>query len=444
MDADLEEVRRQVLEQMEGTREVSDEQLRMKISVQTGKYGQEHLLSLQERMKMEKQVFDSLRRLDVLQELMDYVDVTEVMVNGSGHIFYERAGSLYLWDKHFSSRERLEGVIQQIAAYTNKTVNEAEPIADTRLADGSRVNIILPPASLEGPCITIRKFAQNPVTLQRLVELSSISEEIRKVMELLVSAGYNIFVSGGTGSGKTTFLNALSGAIPENERVVTIEDSAELQLFGVKNLVRLEARSTNANGVGEITIRDLIRTSLRLRPDRILVGEVRGPEALELLQANNTGHDGGMSTGHGNSCKDMLSRLETMVLMGMDLPLPAVRGQIASGIDILVHLGRMRDRSRKVLQICEMDGVHGGEIQLHSLYQFEEEMENPETGTKIANYITKQDGEGVYKQPVTGIWKRVGTLKNREKLRQKGVEVRLDEIYGNEEASEQTGKTSAQ
>ena len=234
---------------------------------------------------MEKQVFDSLRRLDVLQELMDYVDVTEVMVNGSGHIFYERAGSLYLWDKHFSSRERLEGVIQQIAAYTNKTVNEAEPIADTRLADGSRVNIILPPASLEGPCITIRKFAQNPVTLKRLVELSSISEEIRKVMELLVSAGYNIFVSGGTGSGKTTFLNALSGAIPENERVVTIEDSAELQLFGVKNLVRLEARSANANGVGEITIRDLIRTSLRLRPDRILVGEVRGPEALELLQA---------------------------------------------------------------------------------------------------------------------------------------------------------------
>lgn len=444
MDADLEEVRRQVLEQMEGTREVSDEQLRMKISVQTGKYGQKHLLSLQERMKMEKQVFDSLRRLDVLQELMDYVDVTEVMVNGSGHIFYERAGSLYLWDKHFSSRERLEGVIQQIAAYTNKTVNEAEPIADTRLADGSRVNIILPPASLEGPCITIRKFAQNPVTLQRLVELSSISEEIRKVMELLVSAGYNIFVSGGTGSGKTTFLNALSGAIPENERVVTIEDSAELQLFGVKNLVRLEARSANANGVREITIRDLIRTSLRLRPDRILVGEVRGPEALELLQANNTGHDGGMSTGHGNSCKDMLSRLETMVLMGMDLPLPAVRGQIASGIDILVHLGRMRDRSRKVLQICEMDGVHGGEIQLHSLYQFEEEMENPETGTKIVNYITKQDGEGVYQQPVTGIWKRVGTLKNREKLRQKGVEARLDEIYGNKETSEQTRKTSAQ
>ena len=436
MDADLEEVRRQVLEQMEGTREVSDEQLRMKISVQTGKYGQEHLLSLQERMKM--------RRLDVLQELMDYVDVTEVMVNGSGHIFYERAGSLYLWDKHFSSRERLEGVIQQIAAYTNKTVNEAEPIADTRLAEGSRVNIILPPASLEGPCITIRKFAQNPVTLKRLVELSSISEEIRKVMELLVSAGYNIFVSGGTGSGKTTFLNALSGAIPENERVVTIEDSAELQLFGVKNLVRLEARSANANGVGEITIRDLIRTSLRLRPDRILVGEVRGPEALELLQANNTGHDGGMSTGHGNSCKDMLSRLETMVLMGMDLPLPAVRGQIASGIDILVHLGRMRDRSRKVLQICEIDGVHGGEIRLHSLYQFEEEMENPETGTKIVNYITKQDGEGVYQQPVTGIWKRVGTLKNREKLRQKGVEARLDEIYGNKETSEQTRKISAQ
>ena len=417
MDADLEEVRRQVLEQMEGTREVSDEQLRMKISVQTGKYGQEHLLSLQERMKMEKQVFDSLRRLDVLQELMDYVDVTEVMVNGSGHIFYERAGSLYLWDKHFSSRE---------------------------LADGSRVNIILPPASLEGPCITIRKFAQNPVTLQRLVELSSISEEIRKVMELLVNAGYNIFVSGGTGSGKTTFLNALSGAIPENERVVTIEDSAELQLFGVKNLVRLEARSANANGVGEITIRALIRTSLRLRPDRILVGEVRGPEALELLQANNTGHDGGMSTGHGNSCKDMLSRLETMVLMGMDLPLPAVRGQIASGIDILVHLGRMRDRSRKVLQICEMDGVHGGEIRLHSLYQFEEEMENPETGTKIVNYITKQDGEGVCQQPVTGIWKRVGTLKNREKLRQKGLDARLDEIYGNKEASEQTRKISAQ
>lgn len=426
METDLEELRQQVLEQLEGTREISDAQLKHKISVQAGRYGQIHLLSLRERLELEKQIFDSLRRLDVLQELMDQPEITEVMVNGSGMIFYEKSGSLYKWEKRFSSRERLDGVIQQIAAYTNKTVNEAEPIVDTRLADGSRVNIVLPPASLEGPCITIRKFAKNPVTLKRLEELASISEEIRKVMELLVEAGYNIFVSGGTGSGKTTFLNALSGSIPEEERVVTIEDSAELQLTGVKNLVRLEARSANANGAGEITIRDLIRTSLRLRPDRILVGEVRGEEALELLQANNTGHDGGMSTGHANSSKDMLSRLETMVLMGMDLPLSAVRGQIVSGIDILVHLGRMRDRSRKVLQICEMDGMYNGEIRLHPLYQFQE-----------AGHGSNENAEYMPDQPVTGNWKRVGILKSREKLKRKGVEERLNEIYRSEKSVSQ-------
>ncbi len=409
MEAELEEIRKQVLSLLDGSYDVDDAELKEHISRQVGLYGRTHLLSLKQREVMERRIFNSLRKLDVLQELLEQPDITEIMVNGCRNIFYEKAGTLYTWDKKFYSEERLETVIQQIAAAANKTVNESEPIIDTRLADGSRVNIVMPPASLEGPCVTIRKFAQKPVTLTRLVELLSISDEIRLFLGLLVQAGYNIFVSGGTGSGKTTFLNALSQAIPAGERIITIEDSAELKLLGVENIVRMEARCANSNGIREITIRDLIRTSLRMRPDRIVVGEVRGAEALELLQANNTGHDGGMSTGHGNSCRDMLSRLETMVLMGMDLPLAAVRGQIASGVDIMIHLGRMRDRTRKVLQICEVEGVKDGEIVLHRLYEFQE------SGEK----------QGI----VQGNWRRTGTLKNREKLKGKGVDRKLDEIY---------------
>lgn len=285
MEAELEEIRKQVLSLLDGSYDVDDAELKEHISRQVGLYGRTHLLSLKQREVMERRIFNSLRKLDVLQELLEQPDITEIMVNGCRNIFYEKAGTLYTWDKKFYSEERLETVIQQIAAAANKTVNESEPIIDTRLADGSRVNIVMPPASLEGPCVTIRKFAQKPVTLTRLVELLSISDEIRLFLGLLVQAGYNIFVSGGTGSGKTTFLNALSQAIPAGERIITIEDSAELKLLGVENIVRMEARCANSNGIREITIRDLIRTSLRMRPDRIVVGEVRGAEALELLQA---------------------------------------------------------------------------------------------------------------------------------------------------------------
>ena len=413
METEWEEIRKKILEHLDSTYELDDEQLKEEISAETGEFAKSHLLSLKEREKMEMQVFNSLRKLDVIQELLEDPAVTEIMINGYHRIFYEKEGTLFAWDKSFSSAERLEAVVQQIAAYANKTVNEAEPIADTRLSDGSRVNIVVPPASLDGPCVTIRKFSATPVTLQRLEDLGSISGEIHRLLHLLVRSGYNLFVSGGTGSGKTTLLNALSQAIPKGERIVTIEDSAELHLLGIENLVRMEARQANVNGAGEITIRDLIRTSLRMRPDRIIVGEVRGEEALELLQANNTGHDGGMSTGHANSCHDMLSRLETMVLMGMDLPLSAVRGQISSGIDVMIHLARMRDRTRKVVQICEMDGMEGGEIRLYPLYEFRE------TGEKQGKVI--------------GEWKRVGSLKHRAKLCACGLERELLRIYQNEE-----------
>ena len=409
MEAEWEAVRSMVLEQLDGTYDLDDAQLRGQIAEQASIYGAAHLLSLRGRGELERQVYNSLRRYDVIQDLLDDPEITEIMINGCRKIFYEKDGSIREWGRTFSSEERLESVIQQIAAYANKTVNEAEPIVDTRLADGSRVNIVIPPASPDGPCVTIRKFAAQPVTLQRLQDLDSISGEIHAFLNLLVRAGCNLFVSGGTGSGKTTLLNALSQAIPGDERIITIEDSAELHLLGIDNLVRMEARQANANGACEITIRDLIRTSLRMRPDRIIVGEVRGAEALELLQANNTGHDGGMSTGHANSCRDMLSRLETMVLMGMDLPLSAVRGQIASGIDVMIHLGRMRDKTRKVLQICEMDGVRDGEIILHPLYEF------CETGNDLKRVI--------------GEWKRVGMLKHTGKLKAQGMEDELAEVY---------------
>ena len=397
------------MNQLDISCEISDGELQEKIREQIRLHGDRHLLSLGQREVLQKQLFNSFRRLDILQELLEQPEITEIMVNGSKDIFYEKQGCLYRWEKSFSSTEKLENVVQQIAALGNKSINEADPIVDTRLPDGSRVNIVMSPAAIDGPCITVRKFSKEHMSLSRLVEVGSISAEIKGFLELLVQAGYNIFVSGGTGSGKTTFLNALSLAIPYNERVITIEDSAELQLQGVRNLVRLEARMANVNGAGEISIRDLIRTSLRMRPDRILVGEVRGPEALELLQANNTGHSGSMSTGHGNSCRDMLSRLETMVLMGMELPLQAVRGQIASGIDILVHLGRMRDKSRKVLQIWEILGMEAGEIKLHPLYEFQEDAQAQDM--------------------VSGSWERKNLLERREKLQEHGLLARLEELY---------------
>lgn len=324
------------------------------------------------RRKLKKELFDSLRRLDILQKFVDDSSVTEIMINGPQRIFIEQSGQLKKLDTGFDSMEKLQDVIQQIVAGCNRVVNEASPIVDARLPNGSRVNIVMNPIALNGPIVTIRRFPDKPITMEQLIARKSISPEAAQFLEKLVQAKYNIFISGGTGSGKTTFLNVLSGFIPHDERVITIEDSAELQIQGIENLVRLETRNSNVEGCPEITIRDLIRSSLRMRPDRIIVGEVRGAEAIDMMQCLNTGHDGSMSTGHANSARDILSRLENMVLMGVELPLAAIRQQIASGIDIVVHLGRLRDKSRRVLEISEVTGYEDGKIMLNSLYQFEE------------------------------------------------------------------------
>lgn len=330
------------------------------------------LVPVGERKRLRKELFDSLRRLDILQIFVEDSAVTEIMINGKDHIFVEKAGQLQQLDIGFDSVEKLQDVIQQIVAGCNRVVNEASPIVDARLSDGSRVNIVMNPIALDGPVVTIRRFPDKPITVRQLMEMGSISLEAVEFLQKLVKAKYNIFISGGTGSGKTTFLNALSGFIPAEERVITIEDSAELQLQGIPNLVRLETRNSNVEGCREISIRELIRSSLRMRPDRIIVGEVRGPEAIDMLQAMNTGHDGSLSTGHANTATDMLSRLENMVLMGADLPLPAIRQQIASGIDVIVHLGRLRDKSRKVLEITEVAGCERDVIRLNPLFVYEE------------------------------------------------------------------------
>ena len=347
------------------------------------------LLSVNQRRQLHKEVFDSLRRLDILQEFVDDPSVTEIMINGPQNVFVEKNGKLSRISQQFESEEKLRDVIQQIVAGCNRVVNEASPIVDARLSNGSRVNIVMNPVALNGPIVTIRRFPDKPITMEGLLAKESITAEAAEFLKLLVRAKYNIFISGGTGSGKTTFLNVLSGFIPYDERVITIEDSAELQLQGIDNLVRLETRNSNVEGCGEITIRDLIRSSLRMRPDRIIVGEVRGGEAVDMLQCLNTGHDGSMSTGHANSARDMLTRLENMVLMGAELPLAAIRQQIASGLDVIVHLGRLRDKSRKVLEISEVLGYENGEIVTRELFKFEEHGSSIE-GKVIGKLIRKE------------------------------------------------------
>lgn len=327
-------------------------------------------LSLNESLRIRKDIFNSIKRLDVLQEFLENEDVTEIMINGPDSIFIEKKGTLIKTDRRFESKEKLEDIIQQIVAGCNRTVNEASPIVDARLSTGERVNVVLPPIAINGPIVTIRRFPKTPITLDRLISYGSITDEVSEFLIRLVKAKYNIFISGGTGSGKTTFLNALSQYIPQTERIITIEDSAELQILKAENLVKLETRNKNAEGCEPIDIRDLIRTALRMRPERIIVGEVRGAEALDMLQAMNTGHDGSLSTGHGNSPKDMIARLETMVLMGMEIPISAIRGQIAGGIDIFVHLSRMRDHSRKVTEITEVIGFENNNIILNTLYKW--------------------------------------------------------------------------
>ena len=365
-------LRQMVQERLDYGRDYTDEEVEDTIDEVLMEQESLELCPVELRRRLRKELFDSLRRLDILQIFVEDSSVTEIMINGMDHIFVEQDGQLRELDRAFDSMEKLQDVIQQIVAGCNRVVNEASPIVDARLNNGSRVNIVMNPIALNGPIVTIRRFPDKPITMQKLIGLDTISLEAAEFLETLVKAGYNIFVSGGTGSGKTTFLNVLSGYISAEERVITIEDSAELQLQGLPNLVRLETRNGNAEGCREIGIRELIRSSLRMRPDRIIVGEVRGPEAIDMLQCMNTGHDGSMSTGHANSAVDMLARLENMVLMGMDLPLTAIRNQIASGVDVIVHLGRIRDKSRRVLEITEIVGCENGEIRLNPLYQFEE------------------------------------------------------------------------
>lgn len=366
------------------SREVSDEEVREMIDEMVIHCSRQYALSLKDRQQLGREIFDAIRRMDILQELVEEEEVTEIMINGTQGIFIERKGRLFQWDKNFASKEKLEDVIQQIVAKCNRAVNEASPIVDARLENGARVNIVLAPVALNGPIVTIRRFPSHPIGMTDLLAYGSLTQEAAQDLEKWVRAGYNIIISGGTGSGKTTFLNALSQYIPSTDRVITIEDSAELQLQGIPNLVRLETRDSKGEGTTAITIRDLIRSSLRMRPDRIIVGEVRGSEAIDMLQALNTGHDGSLSTGHANSATDMLMRLETMVLMGMELPLSAVRRQIASGVDIIVQLGRLRDKSRKVLEIVEITGYEDGEIVTRPLYQFQE------TGTDEAGHVMGQ------------------------------------------------------
>lgn len=359
-------------ERIDLSREVSDEEVREIIDDMVVRCSRQYALSLKDRQQLGREVFDAIRRMDILQELVEAEEITEIMINGTQSIFIERNGRLYEWEKKFASRDKLEDVIQQIVAKCNRAVNEASPIVDARLESGARVNIVLAPVALNGPIVTIRRFPSHPIGMDDLLEFGSITKQAADDLEKWVKAGYNIMISGGTGSGKTTFLNALSQYIPSTDRVITIEDSAELQLQGIPNLVRLETRDSKGEGTTAVTIRDLIKSSLRMRPDRIIVGEVRGNEAIDMLQALNTGHDGSLCTGHANSAADMLMRLETMVLMGMDLPLSAVRRQIASGVDIIVQLGRLRDKSRRVLEIAEVTGYEHGEVITRTVYEFME------------------------------------------------------------------------
>ena len=394
-------LKKEIIASIDMSRDSDDEEIKELIDDKLFEHSREYRLSLFDKTRLAKELFYTIRRLDILEELTDDPEVTEIMINGKDHIFVEKNGKLFRWDKQFDTREKLEDVIQQIVAKCNRTVNESSPIVDARLSDGSRVNVVLAPIALNGPVVTIRRFPKKPIQMEDLLSFGAISEEAVIFLRNLVKAKYNIIISGGTGSGKTTFLNALSGYIPKDERLITIEDSAELQILDVPNLVRLETRNENADGCKGISIRDLIKSSLRMRPDRIIVGEVRGAEAIDMIQAMNTGHDGSLSTGHANSASDMLSRLETMVLMGINLPLAAIRGQIASGVDIIVHLGRLRDKSRKVLQIVEILDYENDEIKKNVLYEFVEDHE--------------EDGK------IYGSLKRKNELKNVSKLKGAGI-----------------------
>lgn len=401
------ELKKQIFDQY-NLNTLSDDQLEEVIANLLARYLKQEYITIEEQVNINERVFSSIRGLGVLDAIIKDEQITEVMINGPNDVFIEKAGKLYRLEQTFESERQLEDIIQKIVGQAGREVNQANPIVDTRLPDGSRVNVVLPPISMKGATVTIRKFSKTPMTVEQLLKYGSITEEVAHVLELLVKAKYNIFISGGTGSGKTTFLNALSNFIPKDERVITIEDSAELQITGIDNLVSMETRNANASGSGAITIRDLIKSSLRMRPERIVVGEVRGGEALDMLQAMNTGHDGSLSTGHANSTRDMLSRLETMVLQGADgLPLEAIRQQIASAVDIIVHLSRLRDKSRKTMEITEIVGCRDREIILNPLYIFRED-ENS-TLEKVSGSLVRTENKMVntFKLELMGLGRTV-------------------------------------
>ena len=402
-----------VRQRMDMSSELSDAQIGEIIDSVIMEKSREVYMSAVTKPTLRQELFNAIRRLDLLQELIDDKTVTEIMVNGADAIFYERDGRIYTWDRHFESREKLEDVIQQIVSRSNRQVNESIPIVDARLKDGSRVNVVLDPVALNGPILTIRKFPEEAITMEDLIRWESISQEAAEYLKVLVKAGYNIFISGATSTGKTTFLNVLADYIPKTERVITIEDSAELQIHGIENLVRMEVRQADGDGVSNVTLRDLIRTSLRMRPDRIIVGEVRGEEALDMIQSMNTGHDGSLSTGHANSPQDMLSRLETMALFASDIPIQAIRKQIASSIDIIVQLERLRDRSRRVTAIAEVLDCTEDAYILNPIFEFHEQ----------DNLVMESSSYGDIPERVVGQLERTGYhLMHRRKLHAAALE----------------------
>lgn len=402
-----------VRQRMDMSSELSDAQIGEIIDSVIMEKSREVYMSAVTKLTLRQELFNAIRRLDLLQELIDDKTVTEIMVNGADAIFYERDGRIYTWDRHFDSREKLEDVIQQIVSRSNRQVNESIPIVDARLKDGSRVNVVLDPVALNGPILTIRKFPEEAITMEDLIRWESISQEAAEYLKVLVKAGYNIFISGATSTGKTTFLNVLADYIPKTERVITIEDSAELQIHGIENLVRMEVRQADGDGVSNVTLRDLIRTSLRMRPDRIIVGEVRGEEALDMIQSMNTGHDGSLSTGHANSPQDMLSRLETMALFASDIPIQAIRKQIASSIDIIVQLERLRDRSRRVTAIAEVLDCTEDAYILNPIFEFHEQ----------DNLVMESSSYGDIPERVVGQLERTGYhLMHRRKLHAAALE----------------------
>ena len=403
LEKEREELSEELFIRLGGQGEFTDDEINRLIENAILEKSRSVYISVEEKRQLKKELFNVFRRLDVLSGYLEDEDISEIMINGYDHIFIEKQGKIMRAEETFTSEERLRNVIQQIVSGCNRIVNETNPIVDARLVDGSRVNVVLPPVALNGATMTIRKFPKEFFTMERLIEMTSITRECAEFLRKLVVAGYNIFISGGTGSGKTTFLNVLSNYIPKEDRVITIEDAAELQIQGISNLVRLETRNANVEGENAVTMSALIKAALRMRPTRIIVGEVRDAAAMDMMNSMLTGHDGSLSTGHGNSAKEMMLRLETMILMGYDMPVAAIRNQLAAAIDVVVHLGRLRDNSRRVLEVCEVMGVQDGEIVLSPIYEFKERGEDK----------GKVEGELI----------RVGELKYVDKLLRSGLNV---------------------